>query len=150
VGVPQTPLFPGIAQLLEELAASETRLAVVTTKRTNVATHVLQAAGIAHHFRTVIGGDSTPYHKPHPAPALAALEALSASPAESTVVGDTTFDVLMARATGCRAIAVGWGYGSRESLTDAGAEVVVESVTQLRSLLLADFRDDVRPPVEAR
>ena len=139
VGVPQTPLFPGVADLLSDLAAANVRLAVVTTKRADVAKHVLEATGIAPWFHVVVGGDSTPHHKPHPAPALAALEALSASPAQATVVGDTTFDVLMARASGCRSIAVNWGYGSRESLVDAGAELVVETLPQLRALLLREL-----------
>ena len=140
VGVPQTPLFLGIAELLADLTNAGAPLALVTTKRANVATHVLEATGIAPHFRTVIGSDSTAHHKPHPAPALAALEALSVPSTGAFVVGDTTFDVLMARAAGCRPIAVGWGYGSRESLIDAGAENVVDDVAQLRALLLAAFR----------
>lgn len=141
VGVPQTPLFPGVAELLSDLGSSGLRLAVVTTKRADVAAHVLEATGIARHFRAVVGGDSTPHHKPHPAPALAALEALSVAPVDSAVVGDTTFDVLMARAVACRAIAVGWGYGSGESLLAAGADVMVETVAQLRALLLRDRVD---------
>ena len=141
VGVPQTPLFPGVAQLLSSLGPADVGLAVVTTKRADVAAHVLEATGIARYFRAVVGGDSTPHHKPHPAPALAALEALSAAPASAAVVGDTTFDVLMARAAGCRPIAVGWGYGSRESLEGAGADLIVDTVTQLRALLLRDRVD---------
>ncbi|HET7771810.1 MAG TPA: HAD hydrolase-like protein, partial [Chloroflexota bacterium] len=69
-----------------------------------------------------------------------AVTAQSADPQTATVVGDTTFDVQMARAAGCRPIAVGWGYGSRDSLLDAGAETIVESVDQLRALLLPDAR----------
>ena len=141
VGVPQTPLFPGVGELPSDPGSSGVGLAVVTTKRADVAAHVLEAAGIARYFRAVIGGDSTPHHKPHPAPALAALEALSVDPVDAAVVGDTTFDVFMARAAGCRPIAVGWGYGSRESLLDAGAEVIAETVAQLRALLLRDRVD---------
>ena len=137
VGVPQTPLFPGVAHLLDDLSAAGLKLAVVTTERADVARHVLEAVGIARHFAAVIGGDSTPHHKPHPAPALAALAAISTAPGDATVVGDTTLDVLMARAAGCRPLAVSWGYGAPESLSDAE---VVETVAQLRSLLLPDAR----------
>ena len=140
VGVPQTPLFLGIAELLEDLRGAGLELALVTTKRADVASHVLEAVGIARHFRVVIGSDSTPHHKPHPAPAHAALEALHVTAADAAVVGDTTFDVLMARAAGCRPIGVGWGYGGRESLVGAGAELVVESVDQLRAVFLPDAR----------
>ena len=144
VGVPQTPLFPGVSEVLSELVSSGVKLALVTTKRADVATHVLEATGIAARFGVVIGGDSTPHHKPHPAPALAALAALGVSPSGAAVVGDTTFDVLMARAAGCRAIAVGWGYGSRESLVEAGAETIAETVAQLRGLLVRAREEDAR------
>lgn len=136
-GVPRTPLFPGIAALVGELAAAGAALAVVTTKRRDVAVRVLEACALIDRFPVVIGSDSTPHHKPHPAPAHAALDRLGISTADAAVVGDTVYDVEMARAAGCRALAAGWGYGSEESLRAAGAEAIVESVAQLRDLLLA-------------
>lgn len=136
VGVPHTPLFPGIESLLQDLTDARIKLAVVTTKRSDAAVQVLDAARIATHFRAVIGGDSTPHTKPHPAPARAALAALAATPDEASVVGDTTFDIEMARAAGCRPIAVRWGYGSPASLRKAGANLHAGSVDQLRALLL--------------
>jgi phosphoglycolate phosphatase len=138
-GVPHTPLFPGVADVLAACRAAGLPLAVVTTKRVDVATHLLEARGIAPLFSAVIGGDSTPHHKPHPAPALAALGALGIEPArasEVAVVGDTTFDIEMARAAGCRAIGVAWGYGGAETLEAAGAHYLAEAAAHLRALLL--------------
>jgi phosphoglycolate phosphatase len=135
-GVPRTPAFPGIEALLGELADAGVALAVDTTKRRDVALGVLEARDLTHRFPVVIGSDSTPHHKPHPAPALAALSQLAAAPDRAVVVGDTVYDVEMARAAGCRAIAAGWGYGSEDSLRAAGAELIVESIAQLRDVLL--------------
>jgi phosphoglycolate phosphatase len=138
VGIPHTPLFPGIRDVLDTLREADPRLAVVTTKREDVAGRVLEACDLSAHFSAVVGGDTTPHHKPHPAPALAALERLRCEAARTAVVGDTSFDVQMARAAGCRPIAVGWGYGSRDSLLACGAEVVAETPAQLLDLLLPD------------
>ena len=135
-GVPHTPLFPGIAALLDECVRAGLLLALVTTKRVDIATHLLEARGLTSHFSVVIGGDSTPHHKPHPAPALAALQQLGVTPDHAAVVGDTTFDIEMARAVSCRAIGVTWGYGTPESLLAAGAHTLAEDVTHLRTLLL--------------
>ncbi len=155
-GVPHTPLFPGIRDVLDACRAAGLMLAVVTTKRVDVATGVLEARGITGHFTVVIGGDSTPHHKPHPAPALAALAQLgidlagvasagsvappplAALASSVAVVGDTTFDVEMARAAGCRAIGVAWGYGGGETLVAAGAHHLAEDAAHLQALLLED------------
>ncbi len=135
-GVPHTPLFPGIAALLDECVRAGLLLALVTTKQVDIATHLLEARGLTSHFSVVIGGDSTPHHKPHPAPALAALQQLGVTPEHAAVVGDTTFDIGMARAVSCRAIGVTWGYGTRESLLASGAHELAHDVPGLRALLL--------------
>jgi phosphoglycolate phosphatase len=54
----------------------------------------------------------------------AAAEA-GVTPEQAVMVGDTTFDMLMARSAGARAIGVGWGYHPSERLIAAGAEQVL-------------------------
>lgn len=137
-GVPHTPLFPGIPALLAECVRAGFLLALVTTKREDIATHLVDARGLNTHFSAVIGGDSTPHHKPHPEPALYALRRLGVEPAHATMVGDTTFDMEMARSAGCRAIGVTWGYGTPESLRASGAHDLAHDVGHLRTLLLGD------------
>ena len=53
------------------------------------------------------------------------------APAETLMVGDTSFDMEMARAAGARAIGVAWGYHPPELLEAAGAELILESFDQL-------------------
>lgn len=138
LGVPNAPLFPGVLSLLDRCVAHGQQLAVVTTKRTAIARLVLNAIGVEDRFLAVIGFDAAAHPKPHPAPALAALERLSIPAKDAVVVGDTTMDMGMARAAGCRAIGVGWGYQHREALLAAGAEAVVASPEELARRLLPD------------
>jgi len=51
------------------------------------------------------------------------------------MIGDTTFDVAMARGAGADAIGVSWGYHPVEALREAGAERIVDSFAELRGLL---------------
>ena len=54
------------------------------------------------------------------------------------MIGDTTFDMSMARAAGVRAIGVSWGYHPVDDLRRAGAEVIVDTFAELEQLLHAD------------
>ncbi len=67
--------------------------------------------------------------------ALAALDQTLADPAASVVIGDTAYDMAMARAAGMRAIGVAWGYHPAAALLSAGAETVVEQPADLAGAL---------------
>ena len=58
--------------------------------------------------------------------------------AEQTVmIGDTAYDMEMAKAAWVRGVGVDWGYHHPEELMKAGAEFVAETPDQLRAHLLA-------------
>jgi phosphoglycolate phosphatase len=67
-----------------------------------------------------------------------ALRALRVEANDAVMIGDREFDVTGARANDVRSIGVLWGYGSRDELETAGADVVVEDVDALRDVLLAN------------
>jgi phosphoglycolate phosphatase len=137
LGVPAAPLFDGIRETLESCRVAGLNLALVTSKRMALAQAVLRFTGIESYFDVVIGADSTDHHKPHPAPALAAVEQLGVTPADAVVVGDAVYDMQMARAAGCRAVGVAWGYGDEAALRQAGAEALATTPASLTGLLLS-------------
>jgi phosphoglycolate phosphatase len=51
------------------------------------------------------------------------------------MIGDTAFDMAMARAAGCRALGVAWGYHAAEELIAAGAEAVAHTPAELEELI---------------
>ena len=64
--------------------------------------------------------------------------AVGARAGETVMVGDTTFDILMARAASVAAIGVAWGYHERAELTEAGASAIVEDFDALLRVLLPE------------
>jgi phosphoglycolate phosphatase len=60
-----------------------------------------------------------------------AMRETGSEPSETLMVGDTSFDMEMARAAGARAIGVGWGYHPPELLEAAGAERILERFDEL-------------------
>jgi phosphoglycolate phosphatase len=130
------PLFDGIAETLRRLAEGGWTLAVATGMSDRGLSHCLAINGIADLFVSLQTADRHP-SKPHPAMLEAALFEAGAQASEAVMIGDTAYDMQMARDAQVRGVGVDWGYHQPHELRTAGAEIVVESPSQLAELLLA-------------
>jgi phosphoglycolate phosphatase len=131
------PVFPGAAELLTELSARDDAvLGIATGKSRRGVAHLLERHGWQKLFSTIQTADDAP-SKPHPAMLEQALAETGADPRASLMVGDSTFDMVMARAAGIGAVGVSWGYHRSEALREAGAEAIVSSYAELRAYLHA-------------
>jgi phosphoglycolate phosphatase len=133
-GLVSEPLFEGIAALLARLHANGWLLGVATGKSDRGLHGCLMMHGIFDLFVTLQTADRHP-SKPHPAMLEAAMAEAGASPADTVVIGDTAYDIEMAKAAGCRAIGVAWGYHAADELLAAGAEAVAQTPEHLGELL---------------
>jgi phosphoglycolate phosphatase len=133
-GLLDEPLYDGIADLLRSLHAGGWSLAVATGKSDRGLAACLAAHGIADLFTSLQTADRHP-SKPHPAMLEAALFEAGAQPEEAVMIGDTSFDMLMARSIGVVAIGVGWGYHGAGELLASGAAAVVETADALAAAL---------------
>lgn len=129
------PLFPGVPDLLEGLARQGTLLAIATGKSRAGLERDLGAGGVAAYFAATRSADDGP-GKPAPRPLLDLLHETGTQPGEAVVVGDTLYDLQMARAAGVAAIGVGWGVHSREQLHSAAPKAVVGRIAELETLLI--------------
>ena len=109
----ETRLFPGIAELLQELARRAIAWGVVTNKATRFTERIIAKLKLAP--ACVVCGDTTPHLKPHAAPMLHAAEQLRLPPASCIYLGDDLRDIQAGRAAGMRTVAVEWGYHHPES-----------------------------------
>ena len=130
-------IYPHLTTLLDALRADGHVLGCVTNKPREFAVPLLAQLGLDALFSTLVCGDDLPTRKPDPAPVNAALQALGATAARGCLVGDSSADMAAARAAGCRAVLVGWGYGSDHPDAVAQADARVNSVGQLQAVLLA-------------
>ncbi len=106
----------GVAALIEQLR-HVVPMVVVTNKPTTLARAVLDAGGLLEPMQAVFGADSAALRKPGPGLLLQAAAYLGLAPQRLLMVGDGAADLGAARAAGCPAAHVGWGYGD-----GAGAE----------------------------
>lgn len=135
-GLVQEPLFEGIAELLARLHGAGWTLGVATGKSDRGLASCLTMHGIVDLFVTLQTADRHP-SKPHPSMLETAMAEAGALPADTVMIGDTAYDIEMARAAGARAIGVAWGYHAPAELLDAGAEAVAETPAQLGEMLHA-------------
>ena len=130
------PLFDGIADVLDRLEADGWLFGVATGKSDRGLAHVLAAHGLSARFITLQTADRHP-SKPHPSMIEQAIADAGAAPETTVMIGDTSFDMLMARAAGTRALGVGWGYHPPQDLHAAGAHAVADEVPALIGLMTA-------------
>lgn len=133
-GLDDEPLFEGVAAAIEALVADGWVLGVATGKSDRGLAHILAQHGLSDRFATLQTADRHP-SKPDPAMLLAAMAAVGAGPGETAMIGDTSFDMAMARAAGVRAVGVAWGYHDAAELIDAGADAVADDAAQLPGLV---------------
>jgi len=114
------PLFAGAAAALEDIQAAGILLGIATGKGRRGLDAVLDRHGLGDKFVTLQTSDSGP-GKPNPAMLLSAMSEAGVAPSETVMIGDTTFDVVMAGSAGVDAIGVGWGYHPPVELSSAGA-----------------------------
>ncbi|MCL9983807.1 MAG: HAD-IA family hydrolase [Erythrobacter sp.] len=129
-GLLDEPLYDGIAELLAALHADGWRLAVATGKSDRGLAACLATHGIADLFVSLQTADRHP-SKPHPAMLEAALFEAGAAPHQAVMIGDTSFDMLMARSARVAAVGVAWGYHAPAELLASGALTIAETVAQL-------------------
>lgn len=128
------PLFDGIGDVLATLADTGWRLGVATGKSDRGLGHVLARHGLTARFVTLQTADRHP-SKPHPAMLRAAIAEAGATPGTTAMIGDTSFDMAMARAAGTRGVGVAWGYHAVADLIAGGADGVADTVAALPALL---------------
>jgi phosphoglycolate phosphatase len=121
----EEPLFDGIAPLLDTLEADGWLLAVATGKSDRGLGHCLACHGFGSRFVSLQTSDRHP-SKPHPSMALQAMADAGAAPESTIVIGDTSFDMGMARAAGATPIGAGWGYHEASELLAGGAVAVAD------------------------
>jgi phosphoglycolate phosphatase len=133
-GLVEEPLYQGIADLIDVLDGYGWLLGVATGKSDRGLALCLDHHGLSQRFVTLQTADRHP-SKPHPSMIETAMAEAGAAPETTVMIGDTSFDMAMARAAGVVAIGVAWGYHPREELIAAGADYIAEHPSDIVSMV---------------
>ena len=125
-----TCAYPGIPDALAELSRKKVPMAVLTNKPVKISVRILDALGLASHFRVIYGGNSFETKKPNPFGANKILNEFGAQPRETMIVGDSEVDVQTARNAGTIAAAVNYGFGVHDR-TQHPADIYLDKLSDL-------------------
>lgn len=124
--------FTGIVELLNDLSLTSNIVLGIATGHTSAGVEpALETLGWRQLFVTIQTSDMAP-SKPHPGMLIRAMEATGTKPESAVFIGDTTFDMEMAKAAELPSIGVSWGHHKTERLLAAGAERIARDARELR------------------
>ncbi|MDO8685468.1 MAG: HAD family hydrolase [Clostridiales bacterium] len=127
--------FPGVEEMLDKLAASGLRFAVLSNKVDDLTKMVISSLLPKWIFEVVFGERLGVPIKPNPAAAFEIVKIMNLKPGDFLYLGDGEADMKTARAAGIFACGVLWGYRTADELKAAGAQVLVSTPAEVLSLI---------------
>ncbi len=125
------PLYHGAREVIEAFAARDDVILGVATGKSRRGVDVLfEREKLTDYFSTIQTADEHP-SKPHPSMILQGMREVNASPDQTVMIGDTSYDMEMAVAAGVKALGVAWGYHDRADLIATGAQHVLEAYSDM-------------------
>jgi len=131
----RTYVFEGVAQMIAALVDQGVAWGVVTNKAMRFTGPLTKKMPLFASARAVVGGDSTPHAKPHPAPLLEAARQVGLRPCDCVYVGDDVRDVQAGRAAGMGTVAATYGYLGAVDVKEWGADREIPTPMALLPLL---------------
>ena len=132
----RTYAFDGVADLIVQLNAAGLKWGVVTNKSERFALPLTRAMPLFQSAQTIVGGDTTPHAKPHPAPLLEAARQMGIAPEKCLYVGDDERDIVAGRAAAMPTVAAAYGYlGATLDTLHWNADATIATPSALLTLL---------------
>jgi phosphoglycolate phosphatase len=130
------PLFPGLQDMLRLLTENGVSVTVATSKRRHLVEQVVDYHSLTDYFKLIVGAADVTHHKPHPESVHITMEKFGAKSEEVVVIGDSSFDLDMARNAGVDGIGVTTGIHTRELLKKSNPRYIVDGLHEVTPLIL--------------
>jgi phosphoglycolate phosphatase len=128
----EEPLYDGARELISHLKDEGWLLGIATGKARRGVDKFLERHDFAQLFDAAFCADDGP-GKPHPHMLQLNMEAVSRAQDVTVMIGDTSFDMEMARAARCYAQGVSWGFHTTDEVAAGGAHHIAHDFAELRA-----------------
>ena len=129
-----TTLYPGVREALDELHAANKTMAILTNKAVRFSRTLIERLSLQNHFFQIYGGNSFEEKKPHPIGLHKLMEERNTAPENTVMIGDSSIDVLTARAAGTKSVGVTWGF-QPDSLKSAPPDLLIHDLRELSAMV---------------
>ena len=130
-----TKYFEGTKEMLGELKSSGCKIAVVSAKGRNGIEHGLEMFNLSGYVDAIVSAYDVENNKPHPEPALKALEMLGGDTENALLVGDSPYDILCGKNAGIKTVLVGWTIFPKEEIIKLNPDYIVNTPLQLPDIV---------------
>lgn len=127
----KTRLFPGISEMLDSLVKNEIPISILTNKPHVQTVKIVDFYLSKWPFQFVFGQRENVPKKPAPDVALQIASRTKVKPEEVLFIGDSKTDIKTAKNANMQILGVSWGYGTIESMKEAGCEHIVNSADEI-------------------
>jgi len=135
IAIPCTKVFPEVCETLAELRRRGYELVIATSRSFKSLGVLSEQIGVKQYFSGFYCAESVERHKPFPDLVNLILKEHGLAPDEVIVVGDATYDLLMGKGAGCKVCGVTWGNQTREKLSTAEPEYLIDRMSDLLGIL---------------
>lgn len=127
--------FDGVKELLTSLRDKGIKIAIVTSKRRELAERGMKIAGIYDFMDVIITPESTTKHKPNGDPAIKACNDLGIDPSEAIMVGDSPFDIHCGKNAGCKTCGVNYTFIDLNVLKESEPDYFIDKPLDILNLI---------------
>jgi HAD superfamily hydrolase (TIGR01549 family) len=128
-------MVPGVKVMLQQLQGRYP-MSVVSARDGRSTRAFLERFALIDYFEEIVTALTTEHTKPYPDPILYAAEKMGVPSENCLMIGDTTVDIRAGKAAGSQTVGVLCGFGERGELERHGADVILDTTSELAELLL--------------
>lgn len=127
--------YPMVLETLKYLHSRNIKMAIATSKASDLTKNALEEFGMSHYIADVIGRDECKNHKPHPEVIIKAANVLKVSLSECLMVGDTALDINAASNANVRSVLVKWSLLYPELLRECKPDYIINNMYDLTKFI---------------
>lgn len=130
-------LVPGVDEMLAQLKGIYP-MSVVSARDEKGTMRFLEQFDLVKYFDAIVTGLSAKHTKPYPDPILFAAKKMGVKPEGCLMIGDTTVDMRAGKSAGAQTVGVLCGFGEKAELLRFGADLILETTSDLAKELIRD------------
>ncbi len=128
-------LFPNVLPTINQMHKRGLIITIASSRSRASIIDFLGKMGLTKLIDLVLGADNIQHAKPHPEAVLKTLAEKQIDKKNAIVVGDMTFDILMAHHSGVKAVGVTYGNGKKEDLLKVNADYIIDDFKELLEII---------------